>query len=146
MNDAELLRRFEDCSLPFETWRVHETHVRVSFLMLREHGFDEARARMQRGIRAINEKGGVVDGPLTGYNETTTHAFLHLIDATMRAYGEVFPTPDAQSFVETHPQLLSKHVLRLFYSPGWRLHPDAKANFVEPDMAPLPDAGKVRKP
>jgi hypothetical protein len=39
-----------------------------------------------------------------------------------------------------HPQLMSKHVLRLFYSPAGRMHPEAKATFIEPDLAPLPES------
>ena len=73
-----------------------------------------------------------------GYNETTTHAMMHLIAATMAAYGEAMPTPDADSFCDTHPHLLSKHILRLFYSPARRMHPDAKSRFIEPDLATLP--------
>lgn len=138
MDDAELLRQFEACTIPFDLWREHRTHVKVSFLMLSRYPFDEALARMSRGIRAVNDANGVPDGPLEGYNQTTTHAFLHLICATMRAYGESQPTPDAETFCDTHPQLTNKHILRLFYSPERRLHPDAKHTFVEPDLAPLP--------
>ena len=93
---------------------------------------------MRAGVKAYNAAHNVPDGPTEGYHETTTHAFLHLIHATMRAYSKVFPTPDAEAFCETHPQLLTKHVLRLFYSPERRLHSDAKTRFVEPDLAPLP--------
>ncbi len=56
----------------------------------------------------------------------------------MSAYGQTFPTPDAESFCDTHPQLQTRHVLRLFYSPERRMHPLAKTQFVEPDLAPLP--------
>jgi hypothetical protein len=80
-----------------------------------------------------------------GYNETTTHAFAHLIAATMQAYGEVFPTIDGEAFCATHPQLMTRHVLRLFYSPARRMDPRAKQEFVEPDLAPLPKLdGEVR--
>ena len=137
-DDADLLASFESGTLPFALWKHHRTHTKIAFLLLRAYGFDEALARLQVRIRAINDANGVPDGPLTGYNETTTHAYLRLIDGTMRAYGDAFPTPDSDSFVATHPQLSTKHALRLFYSPERRLHPDAKMRFVEPDLAPLP--------
>lgn len=137
MNDDELLRSFEELSLPFEAW-THRAHVRMGFLYLRAHPFAEALGRMRTGIKAYNAANKRPDGPLEGYNETTTAAFLRLIDSTMRAYGGVFPTPDSDSFCDTHPQLLTRHVLRLFYSPQRRLHPEAKTRFVEPDLAPLP--------
>jgi hypothetical protein len=74
----------------------------------------------------------------SGYNETTTHAFMHLILATTRAYGGTHPAPDADAFCDSHPQLMTRHALRLFYSPGRRMHPLAKSRFMEPDLAPLP--------
>ncbi len=137
MNDDELLSQFENCTYPFSSWD-HRTHARLAFLYLREHGFDGALERLRKGIKAYNATNNVPESELSGYNETTTHAFLRLIQATMVAYGEMFPTPDSETFCDTHPQLLSKHILRLFYSPQQRMHPDAKTEFVEPDLAPLP--------
>ncbi len=137
MDDRELLRRFEDLTLPFEQW-THRAHVKVAFLYLRALPFEEALARMRRGVMAYNAANGVKEGPQSGYNETTTHAFMRLIDAMMRAYGEHFPAPDADAFCDAHPQLMSKHVLRFFYSPARRMHPESRQRFVEPDLAPLP--------
>ena len=127
----------KDCTLPFKQW-THRTHVKVAFLYLREHGFDEALPRVRKAIQQYNAANNVSEGPFAGYNETTTHAFLRLVATTMKAYGDAMPTDTADAFCDTHPQLLSKHVLRLFYSPERRTHPDAKTRFVEPDLAPLP--------
>lgn len=138
MDDQELFECFESCTIPYELWRQHITHVKVAYLMLSRYPFDEALARIRVGIKAVNDANNVPDGPLEGYNETTTHALLHLIHVTIQAYGGSHPCADADAFVRTHPQLGTKHVLRLFYSPEHRLHPDAKKRFVEPDLAPLP--------
>jgi hypothetical protein len=137
MTDADLLRQFETCTLPFEQW-THRSHVKIAFLLLREHGFDDALMKLRGGIQRYNAANNVPSGPLMGYNETTTHALLHLIHAVMQAYGKSHPTPTADAFCDTHPQLMSKHVLRFFYSPERRLHPDSKERFIEPDLAPLP--------
>ncbi|MEA2707424.1 MAG: hypothetical protein QOF78_25 [Phycisphaerales bacterium] len=137
MDDAELLRQFESLTLPFAEW-THRAHVRVAFSYLRNRPFDEALSRMRAGVKAYNAANHVPDGPDRGYNETTTHAFLHLIAATMQAYGEVFPVATADAFCDAHPQLMTRHVLRLFYSPRQRMHPLAKTQFIEPDLAPLP--------
>jgi len=137
MTDDELLRAFEDRMLPFNLW-THRTHVRIAFLYLRECSFDDALDRMRRGIWAYNEANDVPEGPWTGYHETTTHAFLHLIRATMDAHGEALPTPDGESFCDTHTHLMSKHLLRLFYSPEHRMRPEAKERYLPPDLTPLP--------
>ena len=145
MSDEELLRRFRDRSLPFTEW-THRAHVRVAFLTLREMPYEAALERLRGEIKAYNAANDRPEGPLEGYNETTTAAFLRLVDATMRAYGGVLPTPDSEAFCEAHPQLLTKHVLRLFYSPERRLHPEAKVRFVEPDLAPLPQSVYEKSP
>ena len=137
MVDAEFLQRFEDLTLPFAQW-THRAHVKVAYLYLRAHSFDDSLARIRRGIKAYNAANDVPDGPSSGYNETTTHAFLHLVAATMRAYDDVVPTQSADAFCDAHPQLMTRHVLRLYYSPERRMHPLAKRRFVEPDLAPLP--------
>jgi hypothetical protein len=137
MDDAEFLRQFEALTLPFAQWN-HRAHVKVANLYLRSHSFDEALLRMRQGVKAYNVANNVPESKTSGYNETTTHAFLRLIAAVMRAYGEVFPVTDADAFCDTHPQLMTRHALRLFYSPKRRMHPLAKTQFVEPDLAPLP--------
>lgn len=138
MDDTELKRQFEDLSLPFEQW-THRAHIRIAYCYLCEYAFPEALDRLRSAIQAYNMAHNVPEGPTRGYNETTTVAFLRLIDSTMRAYGHLMPTRDSNAFCETHPHLLQKEILRLFYSPQRRLHPDAKATFVEPDLAMLPD-------
>ena len=135
MDDAELVRQLESCSLPFEQW-THRAHVRVAYTLLQAQAFPVALARFRGAVKAYNAKNNVPESPTSGYNETTTHALLHLILATMRAYPGEYPSADA--FCDTHPQLMTRHCLRLFYSPGQRIHPLAKTQFVEPDLAPLP--------
>ena len=137
MTDDKFLSRFEDCSLPFDQWN-HRAHVKVAFLYLRNNSIDRAIEKMRAGIKAYNAVYVVPEGPTMGYNETTTVAFLHLVASVMSVYGNFFPTPDADTFCDTHPQLMSKHILRLFYSPERRGHPAAKTQFIEPDLTPLP--------
>jgi hypothetical protein len=141
MNDAQLQRRLEDLSLPFDQW-THRAHIRIAFCYLKQYTFSDALDRLRSAIKAYNAHNNRPDGPTTGYNETTTVAFLRLVDATMRGYGDVMPTPDSESFCDNHPQLLHKHVLRLFYSPRQRMHPNAKTSFVEPDLTEFPKASR----
>jgi outer membrane protein assembly factor BamD (BamD/ComL family) len=137
MTDPEFLTAFEDLTLPFEQW-THRAHVKVGYCYLKRYSFEEALNRMRTGIKAYNASHNVPESATRGYNETTTHALLHLIAATMQAYGSTHETADADSFCDTHPQLMTKHVLRLFYSPQRRMHRLAKTEFIEPDLAPLP--------
>ena len=137
MTDAELLVQFEACALT-EAQLDHRTHVKLGYLLLEEHGFEEALVRLRSKLPEINQRLDRPEGPLEGYNETTTHAFLKLIQTTAAAYGELFPAPNADAFCEAHPQLMNKHALRFFYTPARRQQPEAKTQFVEPDLTPLP--------
>ena len=137
MTDADLLAKFEDLSLPFTEW-THRAHVKVAYLHLKRDPFPEALKKIRAGIKAFNAANNRPDGPTTGYNETTTHAFLHLIAATMQHYADSHPVTTADEFCDKHPQLMSAHVLRFFYSPARRMDPRAKHEFVAPDLAPLP--------
>jgi hypothetical protein len=70
------------------------------------------RERWSACVKKINVVRGVVEGPLSGYNETTTGAFLHLVEAVRQAYGELYPANTAAEFCDLHPELMNKHVLR----------------------------------
>jgi hypothetical protein len=137
LKDDEFLHQFEACSLPFSEW-THRAHIKAAFLYLRDHDFDAALAKLRRGIQAYNAANNVVESDTSGYNETTTFAMAQIIATTMAAYGPIMPTPTADSFCDTHPQLLTKHILRMFYSPERRMQLGAKSEFVPPDLAPLP--------
>jgi GNAT superfamily N-acetyltransferase len=145
MTDVEFLRAFEDRTLPFDQW-THRAHIKVAYLYLRQYPFDVALDRLRTHIQAYNAANHRPEGPSRGYNETTTHALHRLVAAVMQAYGNTFPASTADEFCDLHPQLLTKHALRFFYSPGHRRHPLAKLRFVEPDLAPLPKIAAAPKP
>jgi hypothetical protein len=81
MSDDELVNAWESLSLPFDEW-THRAHVKVAFTYLTRHSFPEALAKMRSGVKAYNDRNKVPENPTSGYNETTTHAFMHLIFAT----------------------------------------------------------------
>jgi len=90
MSDDELLQQFEDCTLPYEVWTQHRTHVKVAHLYLKRYAFEDALERIRRGIKAYNRSKNIPEGPTMGYNETTTTGFAYLIAAVMAAYGTFF--------------------------------------------------------
>ena len=135
--DREIIGRFERSEIPLSEWN-QRMHVCVAFIYLRAHGFDGALERMREGVKRINAAHGVEESTLSGYNETTTVAFLKIVEAVRLAYEGIYPAASADEFCELHPELMHKHVLRFFYTPDRRGHPEAKTRFIEPDLAPLP--------
>lgn len=134
MEDLELLSEFEACRLPIESW-THAAHIRVAYIYLTRHGFAGALERMRAAIKAYNAAKQRRDGPLEGYHETITVAWLRIVDSTLRHQG---PGDDSQNFCQRQPHLLCRTLLRLYYTRDRLVHPPAKTQFVEPDIAPLP--------
>jgi hypothetical protein len=136
-DDLELLERFVQAAIPRSEW-THRVHVRIAYIHLALHPFDEALCLIRQRIRALNAANEVEEGPTSGYNETTTVAFLRLVATTMAVYRNEIPTANSNAFCDAHSQLMTRSVLRLFYSPARRMEPQAKFSFVEPDLSGLP--------
>src|SRR4051794_37278164 len=122
MDDEDLLRQFEDRTLPFDHW-THRSHVKVAYLYLRRFPFPAALDRIRRGIKAYNAAHNVPEGQTRGYNETTPCPFPPPAAATIRPYDGASPAENAAPFCAPPPQLMPRHVLRLFYSPERRMDP-----------------------
>jgi hypothetical protein len=134
VNDEEHLRRFEDQSLPLDQW-THRAHLKVAYLYLRQFSFEKALSRMRGGIKAYNAAHGIVDSPTGGYHETMTQAWLQLIYVALRQFDAA---ECADAFLDAQTQLGEKRVLLWFYSRDRLMSPEARATFVAPDLAPLP--------
>ena len=130
--DRQLLTAFENCTLPKAQW-THQAHVRVAFLYIRDHGLTRAIDHMRAGLQALSAARGVPDSAGRGYHETITLAFLHLIAAA----HQTAPCTTSEQFCHRFPDLLKKSILQNYYSQEKITSPQAKTNFLEPDLAPL---------
>lgn len=134
LNDAELLAQFEGCTLTAERWH-HAEHIRIGYLFLRQHDFAAALDRMRATLKALNAAQNVPESLDRGYHETLTRGWLQLVHVILSEYG---PAENSLAFLEAHPELSQRKTLRLFYSQDRIKSWQAKAEFVEPDLAPLP--------
>jgi hypothetical protein len=137
MSDVELLTAFESQTLTHEQWN-HRAHLRVAYTYLHAHGFEQGLNKIREGIKKLNAVHGVPEGIDRGYHETITHAFARVVASMIKAHNETLGITDSESFCEAHPHLLSKMLLRLYYTRARIMTLEAKAKFVEPDIAPLP--------
>ena len=126
MTDDVFLTAFEDTSLPRYEW-THVAHVRMAFLYLSRLPYAEAEEKIVSGIRRYNaaKSNGV------GYHQTITIAFARLI--APRLTGSDWPT-----FLATNSDLMSFSCIQKHYSPELLKSQQARAEFVEPDLEPLP--------
>jgi hypothetical protein len=134
MDDESFLKQFEDCSWPLDKWH-HRQHIKVAFLYLRRHPFDEAMTRMRAAINTYNAANKIPEEPTRGYHETMTRAWMRLVELALAAYG---PGENAEDFYSQNPQLSQKQTLRLFYSRERLMSPEAKKFFLEPDLTAFP--------
>jgi hypothetical protein len=130
MTDDEFLAAFETCTLPPADW-THAAHVRLAWLRLTRAPFPAALDQVRAGIRRYNASVGSA-----GYHETITVAFVRLIHVGLSDGRESFA-----AFCRRRPDLLDRTLAALFdyYSRGTLFSDAARADFVEPDVMPLPD-------
>lgn len=136
MDDDTLLEQFESTSFPIEDWH-HRVHVKVAYLYLRRHNFEEALEKLRSGIRAYNAAKGIKDSPAGGYHETMTRFWLELIRFTVSTRG---PAATADDFADQNPQLLEQKVVRFFYSRDRFVSETARHTYLNPDLTDLPAA------
>ncbi|MFO0833231.1 MAG: hypothetical protein U0637_15465 [Phycisphaerales bacterium] len=134
MSTPVTLDAFNACSIPRGEWD-HRAHLTVAYLLLRAHGLDGATLRMREGVQRYNARWGIEQTETGGYHDTMTIAWVRILHAVMVAYG---PGADAEAFLAEHPYLLSRFLLRLYYSRPRIMCAGARAGWVEPDLAPLP--------
>lgn len=139
LDDSTFLHRFETCTFPFSEWK-HRQHIKAAYLYLRAYPFDAAVNRIRESIQRYNAAHRASDPSATtgaGYHETLTQAWMHVVHATLHAFG---PAADSDAFCDEHPHLTQKTLLRLYYSRDRMLSAEAISTFVRPDLAPLPVA------
>jgi hypothetical protein len=136
MDDGEFLRAFEAATISLADWK-HGDHVRMAYLYLRDRPFEEALSCIRGGIQALLSGQGHASTASSGYHETITVAWAHLIAASMKHHPEAADA-DFATFVAANPHLLAKSLLRLYYTKQRVSSAEARAGFVAPDIAPLP--------
>lgn len=123
LDDAALVAGFEAHSLRAFP---HEDHVRLVYLLIRQHGEEEALRRVSEGILAM----AVAGGKLEAFHITRTVAWTRLVAAA----GE---GGDSRSFLAANPHLARRDLLDDYYDRD-RLSSDAaRTSFIEPDR-PMP--------
>ena len=132
-DDRQFLERFEDCTLTEVEW-THLAHIRVAWVCLALGPADAALARIRSGILRFNTN---VLGRPEMYHETVTVAFTCLV-AERRRVGEAW-----ESFATRIDDFLDRKspVLLRYYSADRLFSDEARARFVDPDLAELPADG-----
>lgn len=134
----DLVRRFTARTLPKAEW-THEVHLRVGLWHIARYGPDEALARLRDGIRRLNDAHGTPNTAAGGYHETITRAYVTLLAGFLARCPDELSLDDKAARLGASG-LTARDVLLRHYSPERLFTPEARAGWVEPDRAPLPEA------
>jgi adenylate kinase family enzyme len=126
--------RFQACAIPESAW-THSAHMVLGLWHVHRYGAEEALARLRSGIRRLNESQGGVNTETRGSHETITVAYLRLL-AQFLETGPAAPIPDRVAALLASP-LAAKRMLSALYSSDRLMSTIARAQWVEPDLAPL---------
>lgn len=130
-DDRRLRAVFEACAIHPEDFN-HRTHVRLAFVYLVEHDTETALGLLRCALLNYLEHHGI---DAAKYHETMTRAWL----LAVRHFMEMSPpTASADAFIEGAPALLDGEIMLTHYSAEQLFSTDARRQFVEPDLAPIP--------
>jgi hypothetical protein len=132
---GDLVAAFLAGRLPKPEW-THEAHLRVGAWHVHHHGADGALPLLRERIRRLNESNGVVNSATSGYHETITAAYARLI-ADFLAAAHPADALEARVAALVASPLADRPVLFRFWSRERLLSPEARADWLPPDLAPL---------
>ncbi|XP_064607352.1 uncharacterized protein LOC135471863 isoform X2 [Liolophura sinensis] len=133
VGDEIFLKAFEDATLPFEEW-THEAHLRMAWNYITQFGKDGATPLIKKGILNYNEKNK--DKIKTGYHETVTMFYIHLISDAIQTSGCQHET--FEDFIANNSYLMERSLILNYYSPERIADQECRHRFMEPDKKALP--------
>lgn len=134
-DDNSLMEQFQSSQLPVNYFQRHRTHIRLAYLFLKKYnGYEGAFKQMSADLKKYFEH-HVINSKTTGYHETLTVAWLRVVNHIISNFGDAF---NSNVFCDTHPFLLHNSLMRMYYKADTIYSEKAKAEFVAPDLNPLP--------
>jgi hypothetical protein len=126
---ARLVRIFEEGSLDVEGFH-HRQHLTVAAWLLETSPYEVALARMRQGLHTLLAKTGK-----DAYHETVTVFWMRALAHRLASCAATSPGArlgEVVGWAET------AQPLRAHYSAARLALPEARRQFLEPDLAPLP--------
>ncbi len=128
MDDQTFLHAFEGQHLPQFT---HQDHLRMAWLYLRGHGWENGLAKVRSGLITFANAHGVPQK----YHETITCFWAWAVYQALQLAPEI-ETFDL--FIERYAHLLQGNLMTEHYSADLLRDPKARQSWVAPDVMPLP--------
>jgi hypothetical protein len=129
--DAQFLNDFQTGVLPFEQL-THAAHIRMAYLVCKSSAnFEEALSKIRQGIQNFN---GLHASKLTvGFHESMTQLWAIIVwNETQKCDSSV--VSDSKDFIDQNRYLMDSALWKQYYSPALMFSPDAKRQFILPDL------------
>jgi hypothetical protein len=137
-SDAQLdafVLRFRERTLPKTEW-THHAHLAVGTWHVHRYGTAAAMDLLRDGIRALNDSHGTANTDSSGYHETITRAYAHLIALFLADSPGSTLSERVQSLLAS--PLAGKDTLLEYYSRDRLMSAAARREWIGPDLKPLP--------
>jgi hypothetical protein len=128
--DRAFRESFEACAVAPSEFN-HEAHLRLAYVYLVEHGAQGAQARMRQALLSFLAHHQV---PASKFHETLTCAWVLAVSHFMSRAG----SSSFAEFAANSQALLNSKVMLTHYSAETLFSPQARASYVAPDLAAIP--------
>lgn len=130
MTDDEFVQAFLSGDLPNERFH-HRDHLRLAWILIRQRDMAEATRAISSGIRRFASH----HGHAAKYHETMTLFWVRIVGHLVENRPDI---ADFDRFLATFPMLLDKDLPYRHWRRETMGSPDARAQWVEPDLLGLP--------
>ena len=130
-DDSEFRERFERCAIAPSEFS-HQSHVRIAYIYLCENDPEVAYSKMRSSLLKFLSHHGIDPRK---YHETLTRAWLMAVHHFMSRSQDQRSSLD---FIKANPTLADSKIMLTHYSKEKLFCDSARAEFVEPDIEPIP--------
>ena len=110
----------------------HRAHLRLAYIFLTDNDIEAAHQLMRDALRNFLDHIGV---DVSKYHDTITRGWILAVRHFMEATSQC---ASADSFIDQNPAMLDSKIMMTHYSAEVLFSNKARANFVEPDLDPIP--------
>ena len=130
-DDLEFQKAFELCEYSPAGFD-HRAHLRLAYVYLAQHGTEDACQSMRDSLIGFLEHHGI---DRSKYHDTMTRAWVLAVRHFM---ANTAHSESTDSFIEQNPVMLDTKIMLTHYSAEVLFSDEARAGFVDPDLAPIP--------
>lgn len=122
---------------PYAEWS-HTAHFAVALWLLRNPAVLAEHGGIECVIRRYNRAVGVPESPTRGFHATITEASMHMAALELARHGPDAPLSRVLAAIMASP-LGGSGWLLAYWSESVLMSPEARAGWIAPDLAPLPE-------